>query len=53
MPLTRKGKKIKRAMVEKYGPERGERIFYSSENKGTIQGVAKDETKKKKSSGRR
>ena len=39
MPLTKKGKKIKRAMAEEYGPERGERVFYASANKGTIKGV--------------
>ena len=36
MPLTSKGKKIKRAMQEEYGSkERGERVFYASQNKGT------------------
>lgn len=39
MPLTEKGKKIKRAMQEEYGKERGERVFYSSQNKGTIKGT--------------
>lgn len=41
MPLTEKGEKIKRAMEEEYGPEKGKRVFYASENKGTIKGVAK------------
>jgi len=41
MPLTAKGKKIKKAMEGKYGKERGERVFYASENKGSIKGVAK------------
>lgn len=41
MPLTEKGRKIKAAMVKEYGKERGERVFYASENKGTIKGVAK------------
>lgn len=45
MPLTKKGKKIKSEMVKEYGKEKGEKIFYASENKGTIKGVAK---KKKK-----
>ena len=39
MPLTEKGKKIKAAMVAKYGPEKGEEVFYASKNKGTITGV--------------
>lgn len=54
MPLTPKGKKIKRAMTKKYGKDKGERIFFASENKGTIEGVAVNERKRKKSSsGRR
>jgi hypothetical protein len=45
MPLTTKGKKIKAAMKKQYGKERGERVFYASENKGTIKGVAKKRKK--------
>lgn len=41
MPLNKKGKKIKRAMMEEYGHEKGEKVFYASENKGTIKGVKK------------
>ena len=41
MPLTKKGKKIKRAMMKHYGPEKGKRVFYASENKGNIKGVTK------------
>jgi hypothetical protein len=45
MPLSAKGKKIKAAMMRPkskggYG-ERGERVFYASENAGTIKGVTK------------
>jgi hypothetical protein len=39
MPLTEKGEKIKGAMEEKYGKEKGEKVFYASKNKGTISGV--------------
>jgi hypothetical protein len=39
MPLTEKGEKIKSAMEENYGPEKGEEVFYASANKGTITGV--------------
>ncbi len=39
MPLTAKGKKIKSAMVKKYGKRRGTQIFHASANKGTITGV--------------
>lgn len=41
MPLTEKGKKIKAAMLKKYGKKKGEQVFYASENKGAIKGVAK------------
>ena len=48
MPLTKKGKKIKRAMTKHYGKKKGERVFYASENKGTIKGVAKKRSKKRR-----
>ncbi len=41
MPLNAKGTKIKAAMQKEYGKEKGERVFYASENKGTIKGVTK------------
>jgi hypothetical protein len=41
MPLTRKGAKIKRNMTKIYGKKTGERIFYMSQNKGTITGTHK------------
>jgi hypothetical protein len=41
MPLTPKGEKIKSAMQEQYGEEKGESVFYASKNKGTISGVDK------------
>ena len=40
-PLTKKGTKVKKAFVKTYGKKRGERVFYASESKGTIKGVAK------------
>lgn len=46
MPLTKKGKKIKSAMTEEYGAEKGERVFYASRNAGKIKGV--DKAKKRK-----
>ena len=48
MPLTKKGKKIKRAMVEQYGSDKGEQVFYASQNKGTIKGTHR-RTRKKRS----
>jgi hypothetical protein len=47
MPLTKKGKKILRAMKKQYGPKKGEQVFYASVNKGTITGVEKHRRKKK------
>lgn len=39
MPLTKKGRKIKRAMKKEYGEKKGEQVFYASQNKGTIKGT--------------
>jgi len=44
MPLTAKGKKIKKAMTRPkskggYGKKKGTRVFYASQKKGTITGT--------------
>lgn len=39
MPLTPKGKKIKRGMQKHYGKEKGKQVYYASQNKGTITGT--------------
>lgn len=39
MPLNAKGQKIMSSMVKEYGKEKGKRVFYASENKGSIKGV--------------
>jgi hypothetical protein len=41
MPLTKKGRKIERAMDKEYGSKKGKQVFYASKNKGTIKGVDK------------
>lgn len=41
MPLTPKGKKIRGAMRKEYGAKKGDRVFYASQNKGRIKGVAR------------
>ena len=41
-PLTSKGTEIKANMEKEYGPEKGEKVFYASKNKGTISGVDKE-----------
>jgi len=34
MPLTPSGTKVLSSMQSQYGPEKGERVFYASMNKG-------------------
>lgn len=46
MTLTKKGKKIKEAMVDQYGKKKGEAVFFASEQTGKIEGVAKKKKKK-------
>jgi hypothetical protein len=46
MPLTKKGRKVKGAMERRYGKERGERVFYATERKGSVKGLAKRRTAK-------
>lgn len=41
MPLTSKGKKIKKAMQKTYGKKEGSKVFYATENKGKIKGLKK------------
>ena len=48
MPLNAKGKKIKAAMEKEYGKDKGDRVFYASEAKGTIKGVTATKKKGKK-----
>ena len=45
MPLTEKGKKIKRAMRKQYGAKKGDEVFYASQNKGKIKGTHKKRKK--------
>ena len=45
MPLTSKGKKIKKQMKKTYGQNRGESVFYAMENSGKLKGVAKRKKK--------
>jgi hypothetical protein len=41
MPLTKKGKKVKKAMQKEYGDKKGKQVFYATENKGKLKGVTK------------
>lgn len=47
MPLSKKGAKIKAAMVKTYGKKKGTSVFYASQNKGTISGTHKGRKKKR------
>jgi hypothetical protein len=46
MPLTKKGKKVKKAFIDEYG-KKGESIFYATENKRKMKGLVKKTRKKK------
>lgn len=48
MPLNSKGREIKSAMDREYGVKKGDKVFYASENKGTITDVTKKVGEKKK-----
>ena len=52
MPLTPKGRKIKEEMEKQYGQKKGERVFFASENKGTIKGTHKGGHKRRGKKGR-
>lgn len=41
MPLTKKGRRIKVAMIKTYGQKKGTSVFYASQKKGTITGTHK------------
>lgn len=45
MPLTKKGKKVMRAMKKTYGAKKGESVFYASVNKGKVKGAHKGKKK--------
>lgn len=47
MPLTKKGEEIYAAMVQEYGSKKGRRVFYASQNKGTIKGTHRKRRKKR------
>ena len=53
MPLTAKGKKIMGAMKGYYGAGKGKKVFYASENKGTITGVKRGTMAMAKSAAKR
>jgi hypothetical protein len=53
MPTTKKGAKIKRAMKKQYGAKKGEQVFHASKNKGTIKGVEKGGSRRKRGGSKR
>ena len=44
MPLNKKGKKIKKAMVKQYGKKKGHSVFYAIENSRKLKGVKRKTT---------
>lgn len=47
MPYTKKERKIKKAMEKEYGPEKGEKVFYASVNKGKFGKASKERHRRK------
>lgn len=39
MPLTKKGRRIRKAMEKTYGSKKGKQVFHASANKGNIKAV--------------
>jgi hypothetical protein len=46
MPLTEKGEKVKAALQEEYGAEKGEQVLYAGKNKGTFTGIDRGDDSK-------
>jgi hypothetical protein len=50
MPLTKKGRKVMKAMEDTYGSkDKAESVFYASKNAGKLKGVDKAKKRKGKS----
>ena len=47
MPLNKKGKKIKKAMIKQYGKKKGQSVFYAMENSGKLKDVKKKNSRNK------
>jgi hypothetical protein len=46
MPLTKKGKKVKKSFEKEYkNKEKGEKVFYATENKKKMKGLVKGKKK--------
>ena len=48
MPLNKKGKKIKKAMVKQYGKKKGQSVFYAMKNSGKLKSVKKKKNTRNK-----
>jgi len=48
MSLTKKGKTVKKVFEKEYGKEKGEEIFYATENKRKMKSLVKKTPKKAK-----
>jgi hypothetical protein len=47
MPLTSKGRKVLRELIDEYGDQRGEAVFYSMVISGKLKGVEEKRKGKK------
>ena len=47
MPLTAKGKKLKKKFKEQYGKKKGQSVFYAMENSGKLKDVKKKNSRNK------
>jgi len=51
MPLTKKGKKVMKAMKKQYGSKKAKSVFYAMINEGKLKGVEGKSKKRKKING--
>ena len=47
MPLNKEGHKVMSTMMKTYGAKKGKQVFYASENKGKLKGIARHQKKKR------
>jgi hypothetical protein len=48
MPLTKKGKRVLRAVRKTYGKAKGTRVFYAMERLGKLKGLVRKKTVRKR-----
>lgn len=53
MPLTSKGKKIMKNMIETYGKKKAKEVFYAMINEGKLKGVEEKKVRPMRSLGKK